>query len=423
MTVHKTCVTQRINLYPKQNHLSTLPFTLGSFLGIALELECNSEAIIIRKPYSSCGIASNQNSKMVIVMETSRVRKNVGILLLYLTLAAISLTHCDAGSSIRSLKGHKHRRNIINKNLKRLKMVKHFDGNPTIFSSNVQPYSVSSPFSLPPYESLAPIPLPENSPPFCVFPPPGTPSTTIPTPTTPIGSQPTIPSPPYYYISPVLPTQNPPPTPITITPGSPGSFPTPTPEIVPSPPSDIPGSPEPILNPPITIPSPPDSSMGPPYFEPSPPYFEPTPPFIPSPTGGIIPSPPSTFPSPTEGTVPSPTVFQPPVVYPPPSVPPPPNYAPRTTLWCVAKPSVPDPIIMEAMNYACWSGADCTSIQPNGVCYQPNTVYAHASYAFNSYWQRTKSAGGNCEFGGTAMLVAVDPSKSYNHIIHLDSPL
>ncbi|KAL2331001.1 hypothetical protein Fmac_018582 [Flemingia macrophylla] len=375
------------------------------------------------------------------VMETSRVRKNVGILLIYLTLSSITLTHCDADRSMRPLKGPRHRRNTINKNQKKLKVVKHFDvNNPTIFSSDAQTYTLSSPLSLPPYESLAPIPLPENSPPFCVFPPPSTPSTTIPTPTS---FQPT------------------PPSPTTISPGPPGSFP---PEIIPGPPTIIPGSPEPILNPPIIItPSPPDSSMGPPYFEPTPPYFEPTPPFIiPSPTGGItpgppttipsptegtlpsppsivpsptegtlpsppsivpsptegtLPSPPSTVPSPTEGSVPSPTVFQPPVVFPPPSVPPPPNYAPRTTLWCVAKPSVPDPIIQEAMNYACWSGADCTSIQPNGPCYQPDTVYAHASYAFNSYWQRTKGAGGNCEFGGTAMLVAVDPSFDGCHFI------
>lgn len=321
---------------------------------------------------------------------------------------ALLLFHfADADRSLRLLKGPKHRRNIIKKNPKKLKMIKHFDLNPSIYSSNAQPYSVSSPFSLPPYESLTPTPLPENSPPYCVYPPPSTPSTNIPTPT---DSQ--LP-PPYYYTSPLLPTQNPPPTPITTTPGPPENLPTPTPEIVPSPPSDIPGSPEPVLNPPVIYPAPPESSMSPPYFEPAPPYFEPTPPFIPSPTGSTFPGPPSTVPSPGGGTVPSPTVFQPPVVYPPPSVPPPPNTAPQATLWCVAKPSVPDPIVQEAMNYACWSGADCTSIQPNGPCYEPDTIFAHASYAFNSYWQRTKASGGTCEFGGTAMLVAVDPSESY----------
>ncbi|CAN4096806.1 unnamed protein product [Withania somnifera] len=119
-----------------------------------------------------------------------------------------------------------------------------------------------------------------------------------------------------------------------------------------------------------------------------------------------MPNPPSNVP-----TISPPTgLFLPPVVYPPPVVPPPPHIMPAMALWCVAKPSVPDPIIQEAMNYACASGADCDQILPNGSCYQPDTLFAHASYAFNSYWQRTKVAGGTCDFGGTAILVTVDPS-------------
>ncbi|AES63104.2 putative glucan endo-1,3-beta-D-glucosidase [Medicago truncatula] len=361
-------------------------------------------------------------------MATSKGRRSARMLLFCLTLATISLTHCDANRSIRLLKAPKHRRIVINKNPKKLKIMKHFDFDPSIYSSNAQPYGISSPLSLPPYESLAP----GKSPPYCVYPPPSssTPSTTIPTPTS---SQPTQPSPP--YTSPDLPSQSPPPGPTTVTPSPPenfptptpeivpsppDNFPTPTPEIVPSPPSNIPGSPEPILNPPIIFPGPPGPSMSPPYFEPAPPYYEPTPPFIPSPTGGSgsIPSPPSTFQSPSGGTIPSPTVYQPPVVYPPPSVPPRSNTAPQASLWCVAKASVPDPIIEEAMNYACWSGADCSSIQPNGPCFQPDSVFAHASYAFNSYWQRTKASGGTCEFGGTAVLVSVDPSYDGCHFIY-----
>ena len=84
----------------------------------------------------------------------------------------------------------------------------------------------------------------------------------------------------------------------------------------------------------------------------------------------------------------------------------------------MAKPTVPDPIIQEAMDYACGKGADCESIKPDGSCFQPNTLFAHASYAFNSYWQRTKVAGGTCDFGGTAMLVTVNPSKS-NYFLRL----
>ncbi|KAE9585003.1 putative glucan endo-1,3-beta-D-glucosidase [Lupinus albus] len=360
-------------------------------------------------------------------METSRVRMRNGIFFLYFTFAVISLNHCDADRSMKLLRGPKLRRNIINKNPKKLKIIKHFNL-PSLFSTNEQPYSISSPLTMTPYESLPPNSLLENNSPYCEYPPPSTPSTT--------SSQPSTPSS-------IFPTQSPPPSPITIIPGPPGSLSTPTPGIDVSPPSTItPGSPNPVLNPPVFEPGPPETTMRPPYFEPSPPFYipsptpnpilnppiiepgppettmsppysEPNPPLnIPSPTSAIIPGPPITFPSPIGGgIVPSPTVFQPPIVYPPPSVPPPRNAAPSTTLlWCVAKPSVPDPIIQEAMNYACDSGAECDSILPNGPCFEPNSVYAHASYAFNSYWQKTKAAGGTCEFGGTAILVSIDPS-------------
>ncbi|KAK4253555.1 hypothetical protein QN277_010212 [Acacia crassicarpa] len=370
------------------------------------------------------------------------LRLRARFLLLYLTLAAISLTHCDAERSIM------HKRKISsNKHSKKLKAVKHFGLDASIDSSNALPYSLNPPFSLPPYESLAPIPLPDNgSPPFCVY-PPNPPSTGVPGPNfpaqgppeSPSGSFPTPPS-PYYYSSPFLPIQSPPPGP---------------PEIVPSPPTSIPGSPEPVINPPIIYPGPP--GMSPPYFEPSPPYtipspsgggIVPSPPSsfpsptgggfpsppssfpspggggfpsppssFPSPTGGGFPSPPSSFPSPGGGGFPSPPIFHPPVIYPPPIVPPPPYVAPVAALWCVAKPSVPDPIMLEAMNYACWSGADCGPIQPNGPCFLPDSVFAHTSYAFNSYWQTSKASGASCDFGGTAILVAVDPSYDGCHFV------
>lgn len=82
------------------------------------------------------------------------------------------------------------------------------------------------------------------------------------------------------------------------------------------------------------------------------------------------------------------------------------------TLWCVAKPNVPADTLQQAMDYACGEGgADCEGIKPHGSCFYPDTVVAHASYAFNSYWQKTKRNGGTCGFGGTAMLINSDPSK------------
>lgn len=83
----------------------------------------------------------------------------------------------------------------------------------------------------------------------------------------------------------------------------------------------------------------------------------------------------------------------------------------RETLWCVAKPSVPADTLQEAMDYACGEGgAECDEIQPNGNCYYPDSLVNHASYAFNSYWQKSKINGGTCNFGGTAMLINSDPS-------------
>ncbi|KAG1326387.1 pollen-specific leucine-rich repeat extensin-like protein 1 [Cocos nucifera] len=170
------------------------------------------------------------------------------------------------------------------------------------------------------------------------------------------------------------------------------NIPTPTLPIQSSPPSPTSYSPVLTPNPPETVPSPPTCMPGPPEYEISPPSYVPSPPEF----------------------VPEPPLFEPPVVYPPPLGPPPPPGA-LPSLWCVAKPTVPDPIIREAMEYACGFGTNCGPIQPNGECYQPDTVLAHASYAFNSYWQQSKAAGGTCDFGGTAILVTSDPSYEACH--------
>ncbi|CAK9206649.1 unnamed protein product [Sphagnum troendelagicum] len=79
--------------------------------------------------------------------------------------------------------------------------------------------------------------------------------------------------------------------------------------------------------------------------------------------------------------------------------------------WCVAESAAKKSVLMTALNYACGSGgADCVPIQPGQVCFQPNTLVSHASWAFNSYWQTYKGGGGSCSFGGAAILTTVDPS-------------
>ncbi|KAJ7013642.1 hypothetical protein D5086_002775 [Populus alba] len=78
--------------------------------------------------------------------------------------------------------------------------------------------------------------------------------------------------------------------------------------------------------------------------------------------------------------------------------------------WCVARSDASIQALQTALDYACASGADCTPIQSSGLCFLPNTIQAHASYAFNSYFQRKAMAPGSCDFSGTASASKSDPS-------------
>ncbi|VVA27821.1 PREDICTED: glucan endo-1 3-beta-glucosidase [Prunus dulcis] len=264
----------------------------------------------------------------------------------YMRLAIISISFttfsilCDARIFAQFLKSQDTELE------KKLKAINHLELDLPLPSSNGKPLEVSPPFSFPPFDSLAPLPLPGN-----------------------------VPLPPYCANPPF--SQNPP------QPNTPSS-------------SSSPSSSAPTCSP---IPKPPTAN-GPTPHPPGPPT--------------TIPSPPKNPPSPPK-PVPGPPALAPPVAYPPPSGPtsPPQKKPPQSgAVWCVAKPAVPGPIVQEALDYACGSGADCKSIQPNGSCYKPDTLLSHASYAFNSYWQSTRAAGGTCDFGGTAMIVTVDPSRS-----------
>ncbi|KAJ8773996.1 hypothetical protein K2173_009427 [Erythroxylum novogranatense] len=78
--------------------------------------------------------------------------------------------------------------------------------------------------------------------------------------------------------------------------------------------------------------------------------------------------------------------------------------------WCVARSDATNQALQTALDYACASGADCTPIQSNGLCFLPNTLQAHASYSFNSYFQRKAMSPGSCDFSGTAIVARTDPS-------------
>ncbi|KAL5183141.1 PLASMODESMATA CALLOSE-BINDING PROTEIN 3 [Glycine soja] len=78
--------------------------------------------------------------------------------------------------------------------------------------------------------------------------------------------------------------------------------------------------------------------------------------------------------------------------------------------WCVCKDGS-DAILQKTLDYACGAGADCNPLHQNGPCFQPNTVRAHCNYAVNSYFQRKGQAQGSCDFAGTAIVTASDPSS------------
>ncbi|XP_021766632.1 PLASMODESMATA CALLOSE-BINDING PROTEIN 5-like [Chenopodium quinoa] len=79
--------------------------------------------------------------------------------------------------------------------------------------------------------------------------------------------------------------------------------------------------------------------------------------------------------------------------------------------WCIADEQASDAELQSALDWACGKGgADCSKIQKDQPCYLPNTVKDHASFAFNSYFQKYKNKGGTCYFKSAALITGVDPS-------------
>ncbi|GMP39804.1 hypothetical protein CsSME_00010496 [Camellia sinensis var. sinensis] len=189
----------------------------------------------------------------------------------------------------------------------------------------------------------------------------------------------------------VSPNNNPTPTIVTIPSTNPVTVnpdPTATPVTVPSTtPVPVPSSTNPVNSPPVPITNPVTTPGTVPGAQP-------------------ITNPVTTYPAPSAG-VPVTTPVTNPVA------PPATTGAPTVSgqNWCVAKSGVSETALQVALDYACGiGGADCSVIQEGASCYNPVTLQNHASYAFNSYFQK-KPVQTSCDFGGTAMITNNNPSS------------
>lgn len=85
----------------------------------------------------------------------------------------------------------------------------------------------------------------------------------------------------------------------------------------------------------------------------------------------------------------------------------------RGRLWCVATRGVDLTELEAAVTDVCGGGdgMTCEALSPGRECYEPISVYWHASYAFSSYWSRFRGQGASCYFNGLAEQTTIDPSE------------
>ncbi|KAH7572955.1 hypothetical protein JRO89_XS03G0041700 [Xanthoceras sorbifolium] len=81
-------------------------------------------------------------------------------------------------------------------------------------------------------------------------------------------------------------------------------------------------------------------------------------------------------------------------------------------VWCVVAKGVDLMELGRALTYACGEGNEtCAALAPGRECYEPLSVFWHASFAFSSYWAQFQTKGGICYFNGLAQQTTINPSR------------
>ncbi|GAV58989.1 Glyco_hydro_17 domain-containing protein/X8 domain-containing protein [Cephalotus follicularis] len=93
----------------------------------------------------------------------------------------------------------------------------------------------------------------------------------------------------------------------------------------------------------------------------------------------------------------------------------------RGKVWCVVAGGANMMELDTALAYACSQGNEtCAALVPGKECYEPLSVFWHASYAFSSYWAQFRRHGATCYFNGLAAQTTSNPSKFYLWVLLID---
>ncbi|GMI87125.1 hypothetical protein HRI_002381800 [Hibiscus trionum] len=86
------------------------------------------------------------------------------------------------------------------------------------------------------------------------------------------------------------------------------------------------------------------------------------------------------------------------------------SLAADTKSYCLPKPGTSNDELLRNIDIACNQGADCGPIDTGGTCAQPSDARSYASFAMNSYFRLKGSVESACDFEGTGLITANDPS-------------